>query len=346
MSTFGISQLNLSSVLTFTIAKSQRELAQAQLETSTGRHADMGLSLGSGISGDIQWRTELSGLKQIADGNKLAGTRATLTQDSLKTLSDAAAQFIATLTGARGAQNGQALAKQAAQTAYDQMASILNTTDNGQFIFGGINTTAAPLTAYAGSTAESAVSTAFQASFGVAASDPSVAGITPAAMQSFLDGAFASEFQPAQWQANWSQAASGLMATRIDKGQTVEASTSAALAPFRQLAQAFTMMSSLGTPQLSQSTFEAVVDKALGMTATAQAGLAAEQSRIGLAQAAISGAGDTLDRRMTALTGHIQSAESVDTYEAANRTNALMTQLETSYTLTGRISQLSLLKYI
>ena len=30
----------------------------------------------------------------------------------------------------------------------------------------------------------------------------------------------------------------------------------------------------------------------------------------------------------------------------ANRTNMLMTQLETSYTLTGRISQLSLLKYI
>ena len=118
------------------------------------------------------------------------------------------------------------------------------------------------------------------------------------------------------------------------------------MAPFRQLAQAYTMVSQLGTPGLSQATFQAVVDKALAATGGAQAELAAEQSRIGLAQAAISAATDTLERPMTALTGNIQSAESVDRYEAANRTNALMTQLETSYTLTGRISQLSLLKYI
>ena len=346
MASFGISQLNISGQLALAMAQSQRQLAQAQIEVSTGRHADMGLSLGGNIADDLQWRAELAGLQQISDGNKLAQTRATLTQDSMKSLSDAAASFIATLTGARGAQNGQVLAKQAAETAYEQFTSILNTSENGQYIFGGINSGQSPLSSYAGSLAESAVSAAFQTSFGMAQNDPAAVAITPAAMQVFIDTNFADQFQPPQWLANWSPASGTLQTTRVDKTQTVEAATSAAMAPFRQLAQAFIMVSQLGTPGLSQATFQAVVDKAMATTGGAQAQLAAEQSRIGLAQAAISAATDTLDRHMTALTGYIQSAESVDKYEAATRTNALMTQLETSYTLTGRISQLSLLKYI
>lgn len=346
MASFGITQLSISGQLSLAMAQAQRQLAQAQIEVSTGRHADMGLSLGGLISGDLQWRTELSGLQQISDGDKLAATRATLTQDSLGTLSDAAAKFISTLTGARGADNGQALARQAAATAYDQLVSILNTTDNGAYIFGGINSGQTPMATYAGSPAEAAVSAAFQTSFGMLPDDPAAASITPAAMQSFLDTGFNDQFQAAQWRANWSPASDTLPATRIDKAQTVEAATSAATAPFRQLAQVFTMISRLGTAGLSQSTFEKIVDQALAMTGGAQAGLAAEQSRIGLAQAAIGNATDMLDRRMTALTGNIQSVESVDKYEAANRANALMTQLEASYTLTGRISQLSLLKYI
>jgi flagellar hook-associated protein 3 FlgL len=36
----------------------------------------------------------------------------------------------------------------------------------------------------------------------------------------------------------------------------------------------------------------------------------------------------------------------VDSYEAATRINLLMSQLETSYALTGRISRMSLLSYI
>ena len=36
----------------------------------------------------------------------------------------------------------------------------------------------------------------------------------------------------------------------------------------------------------------------------------------------------------------------VDPYEAATRLNSLLTQIETSYTLTGRLQQLSLMRFI
>ena len=38
--------------------------------------------------------------------------------------------------------------------------------------------------------------------------------------------------------------------------------------------------------------------------------------------------------------------ESVDPYEASTRVNTLLTQIETSYALTARIQQLSLLDYL
>ncbi len=54
-----------------------------------------------------------------------------------------------------------------------------------------------------------------------------------------------------------------------------------------------------------------------------------------------------LTRRIRAATTEaIGAMESVDPYEAATRVNILMTQLESSYAVTGRISRMSLLNYI
>ena len=43
---------------------------------------------------------------------------------------------------------------------------------------------------------------------------------------------------------------------------------------------------------------------------------------------------------------NILDMEGVDPYEVSNRVTALLTQIETSYALTARIQQLSLLKYL
>jgi flagellar hook-associated protein 3 FlgL len=72
----------------------------------------------------------------------------------------------------------------------------------------------------------------------------------------------------------------------------------------------------------------------------------AEQARIGTGQSRLKLASGSLDASKVRLTSAIQALESVDSYEAATRINLLMSQLETSYALTGRISRMSLLSYI
>jgi flagellar hook-associated protein 3 FlgL len=134
--------------------------------------------------------------------------------------------------------------------------------------------------------------------------------------------------------------------SRIDTERLVEASISANAAPFRILAKAFTMVLDTGAGELNQQAFEAVIDTAIAAAGTAIAGIGAEQSRLGLAEQAIGEAQDSIARRLQLLSNDIRASEAVDPYEATARINVLMTQLETSYSLTGRIGRLSLLNFL
>jgi flagellar hook-associated protein 3 FlgL len=346
MRTGGISTLNIAYLLRDSITRSQLDLSKAQTELVSGRHADVGLTLGSGTGRDLLWRVEIGAMQQLADTNKLASVRADVSQSAMDAIRDLAGKFLATITGARNADHGQELAKTAARSALDQLTGLLNTAHDGQYLFGGTNTGTAPLADYAASPAKTSVDAAFAAAFGMSQDDPAVVNITAAGMAAFLDTQFAALFDPAGWSANWSSAADRPLMTRIDGNQRVQASTNANGEPFRQLAQALAMVAELGAPGLNQSAFETIVDKALSLTSGAIAGVGAEQSRLGLAQNDISAANERLGRRLGAVMATVRNVESVDNYEAATRVNALMTQLETSYTLTGRISRLSLLNYI
>jgi flagellar hook-associated protein 3 FlgL len=136
------------------------------------------------------------------------------------------------------------------------------------------------------------------------------------------------------------------MQARIDRTQMVAAGTSANVEPFRKLAAAYAAASSLGEGMLSGSAFEAVVDKALALAGGAILGLGAEQSQLGLVQGQIAAATERLGLRLASVESLVRDAEAVDPYEAATRVNALMTQLEASYTITGRIGRLSLLNFL
>ncbi|WP_373504174.1 flagellin [Aestuariivirga sp.] len=71
-----------------------------------------------------------------------------------------------------------------------------------------------------------------------------------------------------------------------------------------------------------------------------------EQSRIGAGQQRLRTARDAYEIQTASITEAINALETVDPYEAATRVNLLMTQLEATYAVTGRLSRMSLLSYI
>jgi flagellar hook-associated protein 3 FlgL len=57
-------------------------------------------------------------------------------------------------------------------------------------------------------------------------------------------------------------------------------------------------------------------------------------------------ASDQMSLQMNLLSTQVGGLESVNTYEVATRITDLQTQIETSYSLTSQLQQLSLVKYL
>lgn len=344
-----ISTLSMNTMLKASIRRSQNLMATAQQEFTTGRHADMGLALGSQTGRDLLWRAQLSELQTITDSNKLAGNRLDAVQATLNAIRDVANTFLQTLTGTRNADGGQVTARQAASSALRSLTSLLNTSYNGQALFGGIAGGQSPVAEYETqppSAARTTVANEFFSAFGVANDDPNVVAITAPDMQNFLDNTFDALFQPAAWQSEWSTASSTNVKSRIDSGLTVEAGSNANVAAFRQLAQAFTMVLDLGTGELNQNSFEAITETAIKLAGQGILGIGFEQARLGIVESEITTATERISLRMTTITSAIGAIEETDKYEAAMRVTTLQTQLEASYTLTGRLGRLTILNYI
>ena len=327
------------------IAEGQKQLAQAQTEAATGRHADMGMALGSRIGVTIDFRLRLDSVVNTLDQAKLADSRAELTQTSLSTLADLAKGFQSVLAGARGAENGKTLAATSGMLSLDAMQSTLSTSYDGQYIFGGMMSDSVPLSPYLAGPRQAVIG-AFEAHFGFPPSDPAAAALSASDIGGFLDGTFSSLFEDTDWRSTWSAASTEGMQFRVGTGHAIDLQTTADRPFARTLAQAFSMVEMLGSSSISRDAFQVVADRSLARVSEAQLQIGSEQARIGAGQARLKLASEAMEREKRDFTSAIGRLEGVDAYETATRINVLMVQLETSYAVTGRINRLSLLSYI
>ncbi len=327
------------------VARMQADLARMQREISSGRHDDLGLTLGTGVARDIGLRVHLSDVEYTLGQAKQIQPRNEMIQTSLDSITKLAKNFLETISGARGAVDGQNITTTAARNALKSLQSILNTSYAGQYIFGGQNADAAPFNDPLSGGPDAELEAAFQAAFGIPRNDPAVTQISPGDMESFLSGSFSQLFEDPTWSANWSNASNGNVLQRIGS-ETLDTSTNTNARFARELTQAFTVMASLGEGKLSQATFDTAVDKALSLVLSGQNQMGKEQTRIGLGQQRIADVIDSLELKKTTIANSINSLEAVDPYALATDVNSLMTQLQSSYAITARISQLSILSYI
>lgn len=334
-----------------TILKLQTRLTIAQKEMSSGRHADMGVTLGSRLGRTLSLRQQLAQLGSITDTNSTATTRLDSTLSTLKSMTTTAQKFISSLITARDTANGPAIATAEAKANLIQLIDNLNSSIGGEYLFSGINSGEKPVKNYYStptSDGQQAVADAFFAEFGAVQGDPTVTpSISATDMQTFLDGNFANLFEVGAtgWDL-WSSASDENAKSRISTNETIETSSNANLEPYRKLAKAYTMVADLGIDTLNKSAYHAIIDTAINVVGEAVQALAEEQSRLGTAQARVESANNRMALQMPIITNQINAMETVDTYEASTRVTTLMTQMEIAYSLTARIQKLSILNYL
>jgi len=348
MKATAVSSAAISNAMRYQQMRMQADLVKATKESSTGRVADVGLALGGRTTQAVTFQRDLDRLNGIIDSNALVGARLTSTQDSLGQLSDVAQSFLSALTSAVSGDSSSTITQTAGASALQQMTDILNTSVNGEYLFAGTNTDVKPIEDFtaAGSPAKAAFDASFTSYFGFPQNDPAAANITAAQMDDFITTKVEPQFLGSDWQANWSNATDDQITSRISLNETTQTSVSANEQGIRKLAMAAAMVSTLFTGNISQAGQNVIVSRAQKLVGESMGGIVQVQSQVGLAQKRLSDASDRMKTQVDLFEKHILDLEGVDPAQAATRVADLTQHIETSFALTARLQQLSLLNYL
>lgn len=345
-----VSTASLTEATRTALIKAQSKMAEAQKELASGRHADVGRTLGARTAQTVSFRREYGQLQTTIDTNNVLDSRLQFTQQAMQSLTDGAANFIKSVISGSASTIAAEATEKAASGAIKAFTDVLNTSYDGDFIFGGININDAPIADYFAtsppSPSKQAVDQAFFNQFGFAQDDPAVAGITATDMQTFIDGPFAALFDSSNWAGTWSSASDTNISSRISPRDTMETSTNANEQPFRDMAQALTMIADLGGSKMNDSARKVVYDKAMKMAGEAVSGINNLRAGIGISQEQISLSTERMTVQINTFDKDVGLLENVDPAEVSVRISALTTQLEASYSLTARLLRLSLVNYL
>ena len=342
-----VSSQAVTQALRYSMSRMQSELVSAQKEVATLRVADPGLTLGARSGFSVSLARDVARLEVLKDSNALVASRLTSTQNSLSLLSSRAEELRSTLTAAVSGSSGPLVAQQDASAMMETLNSIMNTSINGEYLFAGTNTDVLPLADFSDPASPARVDfdQSFLTTFGFTADDPAAAGITPAQMENFMTNVVEPQFFGSGW-ANWSSATDDSIVSRIALNETAQTSVSANISGVRKLAMAAAMSSAMLGRSLNTGTTASIVTRSLGLVAEGVAEIADQKSKTGLVENRVTNASARITMQSDLFESTIQDMEGVDPYAASTRVSALITQIETSYSLTARIQGLSLLRFL
>lgn len=350
MKTNFVSSYAVSSALRHRLMQMQTDLVKAQKEATTGAVADTGLALGSRTGKLVSLQREVDSLQGMIVSNGLVSGRLNATQEALNRLRTVAEDFASTLTAGISSNSDVTVATTAANGVLETMTAILNNSLNGEYLFAGIDTDIPPFKDFT-TAVPATFDTAFQSHFGFAQDDPQAVNITGADMETFLstviEPSFLDDSSPApNWKTEWSNASDQKVVNRISLSERVESSTNANSEGVRRLAMAAASASALLTETMSVEAKAAVLNNALSQVGAAIGRITSEQTQFGIAQNRIKSANDRLEAQKDLFQRSALDLKGVDVAEAATRVSTLLTQIETSYALTARIQNLSILNYL
>jgi flagellar hook-associated protein 3 FlgL len=328
------------------IAQADTQLGQLEVESGTGQYADLGAHLGVSSGYELSLRGTSDWLQSLTTANSLTAGRLSTTTDALNSIVSAARSTLSTLVAWQPGAAGADLTA----TGDNSMQSLIgfaNSSYDNQYVFGGINSSVAPMSPYSSSAAnQTALLSAFQTQFGFAPTAPQAQTLTATQITGFLNGAFASEFNGANWTTNWSSASSTDETTQISPGQTIETSTNLNSGGFQKLAQGYAMISLFGGSELSQSAQQAVVTSATTLVNQGLSQLTTTGANIGQMQAQVKQADDDMSTQMNLLGSQIGGLDNIDPAKVATQLSSLTTQLEVAYQVTAQLQKLSLAQYL
>jgi flagellar hook-associated protein 3 FlgL len=349
MSANAVSTQYLSSCFVLPVQQAQSQLATLTTEESTGQYADLGLQLGDQSGYELSLKEDVQQINALTAGNSVVGTNLSTAQNALTSISDSASTTASNLAEwTSGTSSGSEL-QTMGEEGLGELIAAANTTSGDAYVFGGVNSSTAPLADYFSSStsaAKSAVDQAFEQEFGCLPTDAAAASITASQMQSFLSGSFADLFSGSNWTTDWSSASSVNTTAEIAPGETATTSTNTNTTAFQSLAEAYTMLTEFGGSELSDSAQAAVASAATSLITSGQTALTQTQASLGAAQSQITDANSMMSNQLTLIDTQLNALDDVDQNATAASITTLTDQIVTAYELTNTLHELNLAQYL
>lgn len=331
----------------------KKELGHLQNEISTGRKSDLAADLGSRLRLCINMHSQSMNLARFIENNKLHGARLEITQSSLESVHENAEQFKSLLILSQNNTREPAFISSQASRFLSLFTSALNNTFDNRYVFAGEKINITPLNNFItepASIAKSQIDAAFSSNppdgFGFSQTSAMVSSITSQQLETFINGPLASFFSADQWMTNWSNASSGSLKNKISPNQEIDTSVTSNDPALRKIAMAYVMASNLGVENMNPNTYQTLLRLTNGILDEGIKLLTSTRTQVGVMQQYLQGTNDALQGKSQSLEIQISEFESVNRTEIAARINSLMGQIEASYTLTSRISNLSLVRFL
>lgn len=331
------------------ISQVQARLNEASREVSSGRHFDVGLVLGAQAAQTIDARQSIGDLNAILSTNGLISTQLAVVQASLSSMVDIANDLFETLTSAARSGADRSQIVDDARAKLGTFVNLLSTTNQGAYVFGGLNSAEPPMADYLedpSPPARTAVLGSFVTEFGFSPTDPQSVTISPTQMLAYLDGSYGALFQDLAWQTTFSSAVDGDMEARISPQEVATLSTTANDQGIRHLMGALVATIDSGLVDLNAQTFQTFTTTIAERASLAAGELMRSQASLGSVQERVAKANERMEIQRGLLDRTVGNLENVDLATASARLNHLATQLDVSYAVTARIQNLSLLNYL
>ena len=347
--------MKIGKISTFTTQSFMREwtsfvrnnMNETGFESTTGRHYNMSGALGykTGTLADIA--NQIGAYQAFKTSNGVIGNKLDFVQKSIKSIFNADKHspgpfqtFLTALLATTSPSNINAV-KMSADAFMGALNSGLNSTYDGEYIFGGTKNQEAPLKDM--QKALTVIKDAYKKFLN--GKDPSKA--TPEDVKGFLNGkVFNDFFEGKQWSNLFSNATDERVQNRISEaGESVEETSS--VNAFKSAIKSVMMIEVTFDSNMSNEARKAVMET----TGTYAAGEGVtsfldEQMRLGAAQNRIKQMDDFYNIRLKVLNSADVELGGVNQDDAAVRENELQQSLEIALQISSRLYKLSLLNYL
>ena len=352
------STYDLLSMRSTQIQEIRDRLNNASLEVATGMKADVYKSLGFRSSEILALRAQVDRNEGFIASNQLLSSKLDVTASTLNGIRSIAQNFMNEVTPNANAPTASASGLQAAAiSALEQLTGQLNSTYQGGALFSGIDSNQTSLQGWnqthvtTGLSPSDVLASVIGAGFTDATDATNkvdaIADIFASADVIQPNRNFEATFYNGAPLLQSGGASTPRLQAQIDKNTTLKYGIQANDQAFRDVLRGLSMIASTDVSAIADgAAYEVWMSNAVSALSQGVSGLIEVESNLGAQQ-------QQLSERITAqqnlgdiFNSRVNDLEGVDLFEAASRVIELETQLQATYTVTSRLSQLSFLNYM